>query len=351
VSAPLAIDNPCDLGRDAGLMPQVAVSSTWNRVLLALLAAGAAGCDEPGNRQSATFGAPEFGEDGGGEDGSAIMTGGETEGEDDGVGTWSGQGDPEDTSSGAGDWDEPLGDESSGDGAPMPIDPLAPELEYRFDDGAGGAVANSGTLDDYDLTIDNLSAVTWQGSSLRLHAPTKLSGPAPAVAFVQGVRSSDAFTVEAWVETASLDQDGPARIVTLSNRSQNRNFTLGQGVVPQGEVDWLARVRSPATDSNGLFEDHVDPLHAGPGIVSTQLTHLVLTRGGNGLAKLWVDGKVESSAELPGALDGWSADFALHLGNEQGSVRPWLGTYHYVALYDRALDGAEIAAHLAAGPD
>lgn len=304
-------------------------------------------CDDGGGRRSGTFGAPQFGDDDGAQ--GAFLTGDGAE-TDDGVGTWGGQTDPEGTGTDGGNAGiaSDGADSSSG---PEPVDPLAPKLEYRFDDGAGGNVANSGTIDNYDLSVGNLGAVTWQASALRINTPTKISGPGPASEFVQGVAASDEFTVEAWVQTSSVDQEGPARIVTLSNRSATRNFTLGQGVVPQGEIDWLGRVRTPATGPNGLFEGDVDPLHAGPGVVSTQLTHLVITRASDGFAALWVDGEIESSADLPGVLDGWSANFALHLGNEEGSVRPWLGTYHYVALYDRALDGAEIAAHHAAGPD
>ena len=45
----------------------------------------------------------------------------------------------------------------------------------------------------------------------------------------------------------------------------------------------------------------------------------------------------------------WDSGFSLQLGNEATMDRPWLGKIYLVAVYDRALDRAEIRSNLAAG--
>lgn len=244
------------------------------------------------------------------------------------------------------------GDEETGE-PPVPqpmVDPLAPRVEYTFDDGAGATVSNSGELAGYDLSILNAGAVTWLGSALRIDQSTRLSSPGAAATLVQAIVATDAFSVEAWIAPSSVNQEGPARIVSLSHGSDTRNVTLGQGVVPRGGIDYLARIRTPVTNNNGLFEGNIDPIHAGPGVITASLSHVVLTHAADGTTRLYVDGVVESSATLAGTLDGWSANFGLHLAGEASSNRPWLGTYHYVAIFDRALTPADVSSHLAAGP-
>ncbi|MBN1893098.1 VanZ family protein, partial [bacterium] len=69
-------------------------------------------------------------------------------------------------------------------------------------------------------------------------------GPLPG--WTAAVKKSKQFSVEAAVRTASLDQKGPARIVTLSRGNAERNFTLAQ----DGSAV-VFRVRTPAAGPNG----------------------------------------------------------------------------------------------------
>ena len=41
-------------------------------------------------------------------------------------------------------------------------------------------------------------------------------------------QKSNQITIEAMIKTESLDQSGPARIITFSQNTNSRNFTLGQ---------------------------------------------------------------------------------------------------------------------------
>jgi len=75
---------------------------------------------------------------------------------------------------------------------------------------------------------------------------------------------------------------------------------------------------------------------------AVELTHVVYTRGADGRAALYVNGRLETSGEVGGGMDNWDAGFRLALANELTEDRPWLGEYRLVALYDRALTAEEV---------
>jgi hypothetical protein len=62
--------------------------------------------------------------------------------------------------------------------------------------------------------------------------------------------ASSQFTLVATVQTTSTDQSGPARIVSLSQNTSLRNFTLAQD-----GTDLVLRVRSPLTGQNGTWPE------------------------------------------------------------------------------------------------
>lgn len=70
----------------------------------------------------------------------------------------------------------------------------------------------------------------------------------PPTPLTEAIRKTSAFTLATTFETSSLDQTGPARIISLSLDSFQRNVTLGQK-----ENQLIARIRTPATGSNGAF--------------------------------------------------------------------------------------------------
>lgn len=48
---------------------------------------------------------------------------------------------------------------------------------------------------------------------------------------------------------------------------------------------------------------------------------------------------------IGGDFSNWNHTYRLSLGNTVIGDRPWLGTYHRVALYNRALSPAEVQQH------
>ncbi len=121
-----------------------------------------------------------------------------------------------------------------------------------------------------------------QGTSPRL--PLKSSRPATNV--VTAARMSGQMSLETWLQTASLDQSGPGRIITFSANQDERNFTLGQ----EGRKV-VFRVRTPLTGPNGSRIC----LISRPLLSQKAPQHLVVTFN-RGIMRLYIDGRSSGDA-------------------------------------------------------
>jgi hypothetical protein len=192
-----------------------------------------------------------------------------------------------------------------------------------------------------DLQIVDANSVRRAEGSLEVHGKTLIRSDRPADKIIKSIRQSGEITIEAWIRPANTNQDGPARIVTLSKSSGERNFTLGQ----EGD-QFDARFRTTKTGGNGI------PSVSSPSkSLTTKLTHLVYTRDRNGRARIYLNGRRSADGMVAGALSNWDGSLRLALANELTSDRPWLGTYHLVAIYNRALPAKEVAQNFKAGVD
>lgn len=217
---------------------------------------------------------------------------------------------------------------------------------YRFNEGAGAAVSDtSGVGTPLELVIADISRVTWNTGSITLNQSTKISSPAAATKLSNAIPNAEAITVEAWIAPANLTQTGPARIVSLSQGTGKRNFTLGQGPSGASADQYDMRLRTTVTGKNGSNPT----LPSGAGTLTTALTHVVYTRDASGNATFYVDNIPVSVGSIDGSLSNWDTNFQLVLGNESTSTRPWLGTIDLVAVYDKALSAAEVAQNFSAG--
>ncbi|HZN66880.1 MAG TPA: LamG-like jellyroll fold domain-containing protein, partial [Tepidisphaeraceae bacterium] len=209
-----------------------------------------------------------------------------------------------------------------------------------FEEGKGDTVGDvSGIGEALKLKIADPGAVRWTDQGLEVHKPTLIATDGPPAKLLDALRKSTNLTVEAWVTPADVSQAGPARIVTLSKDPLSRNVTLAQ------ERDGLVvRLRSEKTDANGL------PPLDGPGTIAAgKRTHVVYTRDTGGKARLYVDGRERAARDVGGKFSNWDSGFRLALANELTRDRPWRGTLHLVALYDRDLAAEEISRNHAAG--
>ena len=211
---------------------------------------------------------------------------------------------------------------------------------YTFDAGSGDTVRDrSGSAQPLDLKIEAPGAVQWQDGALVVRSATKIQSRGPAKRISKAIRASGAVTVEAWVTPANVRQAGPARIVSISAHSTQRNFTLGQD-----GAKFDGRLRARSTNGNGL------PSIATPtGAATTGLTHVAYTRVMPGRSRIYVNGRQQAAKKISGKLTNWDNSFPLILANEATGDRPWLGTLHLVAVYSRALTSREIQQNFRAG--
>lgn len=217
---------------------------------------------------------------------------------------------------------------------------------YEFEEAAGSVVLDtSGFGTPLDLQVSNTNAVTWVSGGLIVDSETSISSSVPASKIIDAVKLSNELTVEAWIKTSSLDQNGPARIVSISASSSKRNITIGQGVYGSSGDRLETRLRTTATSNNGT-----PATTTAVGSLSTDLTHVVYTRDASGAARLLIDGSEQGSRLASGTLANWDDSQMLLLANEAGSSRKWLGEYQLVAFYNKALSVAEVEQNFAAGP-
>ncbi len=218
---------------------------------------------------------------------------------------------------------------------------------YTFNEGGGSTVHDvSGIGQPLDLTIEDAGAVTWADGALDLDSPAIITSAGAATKINAACRASDEVTVEAWIEPANITQDGPARIVTLSPDTKDRNLTLGQGLLFRDEVPEVFDVRLRTTQQSDNGEPSLSTLD---GATTTGLTHLVYTREQSGTARIYVNDELQVRQVVGGDFSGWNESYPLTLANEPVGERPWLGKLHLVALYCRALSHDEIGQNYAFG--
>ncbi|GEM_PF-417862 len=213
---------------------------------------------------------------------------------------------------------------------------------YLFDEGQGTMVRDRGGSGlSLDLRIDLPDRVQWLEGALTVGGGVRLVSTANAQGLVQRVKAANELTVEAWIRPSSLQPDGPARILAISQDKYNQNFVLGQA---RDRFD--VRFRTTETDSSGR-----PSLRSPQGDLQLQLMHVVYTRDSGGTARLYINGVERSRALVGGDLTAWNEAYSLILANEFGADRRWQGTYHLVALYARALSAGEVLQNYQAGPD
>jgi hypothetical protein len=211
---------------------------------------------------------------------------------------------------------------------------------YDFASEEGNLVKDrSGVGEPLDLEISDLKGVERRLGELVIKGETQIVSKAAPSKVLEAVQKSHELTVEAWIRPENTRQEGPARMVSFSQTTSHRNFTLGQ---EKDRYDF--RLRTTRRSTNGL-----PSIQTKGGVVKTELTHLVYTRQVSGKAALYVNGQVVTSGDVPGEFGNWDKSHPLTLANEVGGGRLWKGTYYLVAIYGRGLSEAEIQENFQAG--
>lgn len=136
-----------------------------------------------------------------------------------------------------------------------------------------------------------------------------------APGWLSGIHDANALQVMVVARTDDPDQQGPARIFTISDGTLNRNLTLGQ----EG-ADLVLRARRPGSDANGAPDLHVTDLFHDPA------WHEIRVRLTRDRLELAVDGRPRVDLPLSDSpFPEWNPDYTLAMGNELPYGRPWTG--------------------------
>lgn len=161
------------------------------------------------------------------------------------------------------------------------------------------------------------------------------------------LRGSGEYTVETWVIPDNLDQgandNNPARIVSYSGSTDERNFTLGQY-----DYNYVVLNRSDKSDANGLgvlaTNDNDERAQA-------SLQHVVATFDPIRGRRIYVNGEFTGDTDplAQAVLKDWDNGYALVVGNEVSGNRPWAGSVRFLAIHKRAMSAADIQTNFDVG--
>ncbi len=212
---------------------------------------------------------------------------------------------------------------------------------YEFKTGEGNiAYDTSGVDPAINLTLSG--DLGWvEGWGLEFRNGKAQGSTNDSRKLAQLIQATGEYTIEAWVVPANVTQEGPARIISYSAGVDDRNFTLGQTLYA---YDFLHR--SSTTDGNG------EPAHSTMDD-DAQATeqHVVATFDPEHGRRLYVNGVFTDDEDetAPGNLNDWDDTYALVLGNEASSDRPWAGKVRLLAIHNRALNESQILQNFEAG--
>lgn len=170
---------------------------------------------------------------------------------------------------------------------------------YDFMKSDGGSVINE--VRGPEIPVGDLVAVPPSAAALTAQAGLRLTGQgvlqstsplsqqdagpgslADVTSLIGLIQQTQELALEIRCATADPQQEGPARIVSVSSSPQQRNFTLGQEY-----QDLIFRLRTPAAGLNGYgkYEPYWRNVFA-----DTAMKHIVITVHA-GIVTLYVDGE------------------------------------------------------------
>ena len=214
---------------------------------------------------------------------------------------------------------------------------------YQFKEGTGSvAFDTSGVEPAAQLNLSG--RVEWVGGwGLQFTGGKAQASTLSSKKYHDRIKQTGEYTIEAWVAPANVTQDGPARIVSYSGGSEASNFTLGQTLY---NYDFL--MRHSNTGADGM------PAHSTADAderLQATLQHVVITYDPVRGRRIYVNGEFtgdEDDTET-GSLADWDDTFALVLGNEVSSDRPWDGIVKLVAIHERVLTDEQIVQNFSVG--
>lgn len=222
---------------------------------------------------------------------------------------------------------------------------------YRLDESEGVTVHDTAPHDPpIDLTLSG-AGYEWVPDGLRFSGDdgTIAASTTSTTKLNNACADTNEITLESWVTTMSVGTPGPPRIVTYSEDSASRNFSLmvGSNVTGEQPPAFRGRLRTDMLFLNGT-PSTVAELDT---TAKDQLSHVVYMRDADGAERMFVDTTLEVETTRAGDFSVWDTTgvMRLALGNEFVHPRPLDGTLHLVAVYCRALAPDEVQQNFDAG--
>ncbi|MEM7217696.1 MAG: LamG domain-containing protein [Pseudomonadota bacterium] len=214
---------------------------------------------------------------------------------------------------------------------------------YEFKTGSGNvAFDTSGVEPALNLTLSG--DTTWVGGYGISMTSGKAQGSTAASAKLQQqLSATNEYSIEAWVVPGNVTQDGPARIVTYSGGTDDRNLMLGQTL-----YDYDLLNRSDVTGADG------EPRLSTPSdeeVLQATLQHVVATFDPTNGRQIFVNGELRSGTDPAGGglLADWNDTYALAIGSEVDNDNRWAGTMRLLAIHSRTLTPEQIMTNYDAG--
>ncbi len=195
----------------------------------------------------------------------------------------------------------------------------------------GSVVADTGPIGGtLDLLIPNTSLIAWQGSGgLTVQQALSLVSDGPATKVHDGLRVNDEMSIELIFAPADNNQNAP--VVSYAAGSTNRNFTFSQT-----HQTFTSRLRTGSTSSAG------SPELATPNVLEKDLRQHVVVTFDQTTLRVYHAGNLVASEPLSGDFSTWDMTHLLAVANDVTGSKPWLGTLHRLAVYDRAFNDIQI---------
>ncbi len=217
---------------------------------------------------------------------------------------------------------------------------------YEFQTGSGTtAFDTSGVAPEVNLTLSG--QVEWVGGwGIRIIDGKAQGSTSDSKKLHDLITATGEYSIEAWVAPGNVtqgDAEDPARIISYSASTNDRNFTLGQTMY---NYEFLNR--SNTTNANGIpalaTNDDDEDLQA-------TLQHVVVTYNPVDGRRVYVNGVFTEDIDPVdgGIIADWNDTYALVLGNEVSSDRLWQGVIRLAAIHNRALTAAQIQQNFATG--
>jgi chitodextrinase len=217
---------------------------------------------------------------------------------------------------------------------------------YNFSEGEGDIVedlSKYGTPMNLKIKQEGVATQWLIGQGLRLLGNTIIEYEGSPNKLIDEISRTDEITMEVWIKQESINQSGPARIITLSEGTDQRAITIGH----EGNnsiFNYNVRLSTSFTGVNGLPQ-----LSTQLGFFSETLHHVIYTRSMDGTEEIYVNGWKLASGNKIGNFASWSDANRFALGNEISLDRPWKGIFYLAAVYNRAFSEEDVLTNYNAG--